>query len=44
MSLPLYQEDLIDFFERSNEPFIFPYKTKGDIVLSDYEPGPNNEK
>ncbi len=42
MTLPLYHEDLIEFFERSNEPSIFPHSEKGEVSLENIKPGPDN--
>ena len=42
MSLPLYQEDLFDFFERCEKSNIFPYRVKADYCLEDVKPGIGN--
>ena len=34
----------MDFFERSNEPNIFPYKEEGSSCLENYEPSIQSEQ
>jgi hypothetical protein len=43
MTLPVYHEDLCELFDRADCTSIFSRRSKAQVTLADYEPGPKSE-